>query len=198
MDDVQQMIVNELQRLDRAIQKRTKTIEQLESKAQAGTVPKRYVLEYELPVALTNFGTGLADPKVLGVPLVRSFVVDRDCKRFCCQEIVCAVAAVGAIAGISGSNKVSLNPELSRNLNFTWSVRDTATDREWQNHPLFRYFLASGLTAPLALAWPASMRSGAEIEVALTPTEAENAVPTVFESLEYYTVQIAFVGFEVL
>ncbi len=190
MDDVQQMIVNEVKRLERVVEKRAKTLEQLEAKVQQRTIPRRYVLEYDIPTA--QWQTILNR-----TPFTRSFVVDKDCSRFFCQDIVCSIAAVGQIDGVVNSNKLTLSMEWAELLDFTWRVRDTSTDREWQNEPLPRYFLASGLTSGLSLPWSAGLRPGAEIEVAVVPTWMRTTIPN-FTSVTSYTLQIAFVGYEVL
>lgn len=187
MDDVQQMIVNEVKRLERVVEKRAKTLAQLEAKAQQRTAPRRYVLEYDLP----------AGSDVLNRPFTRSFVVDKDCSRFFCQDVVFSIAAVGEITGVANSNKFTLTPEWAGTLDFTWRIRDTSTDREWQNTPLPRYFLASGLTSGLPLPWSSALRPGAEIETTIVPTQS-NAFILGFNSVTSYTLQIAFVGFEVL
>jgi len=186
MDDVQQMIVNEVKRLERVIEKRAKALAQIEVKAQQRTSPRRYVLEYDVPAGVD----------ALARPLTRSFVVDRDCSRFFCQEVVTSVSAIGQITGVANSNKFTLSPELSI-FDFTWRIRDTATDREWQNTPLPSYFLASGLTSPLSMPWSAPLRPGAEVETTIVPTQSGAAFPG-FDSVTSYTLQIAFVGFEVL
>lgn len=187
MDDVQQMIVNEVKRLERVIEKRAKALAQLEAKAQQRTSPRRYVLEYDIP----------AGDDALARPLTRSFVVDRDCSRFFCQEVVTSVSVIGQITGVANSNKFTLSPEWTGALDFTWRIRDTATDREWQNTPLPSYFLASGLTSPLSMPWSTPLRPGAEVETTIVPTQSGAALLN-FDSVTSYTVQIAFVGFEVL
>lgn len=187
MDDVQQMIVNEVKRLERVIEKRAKALAQLEVKTQQRTSPRRYVLEYDIP----------AGNEALARPLNRSFVVDRDCSRFFCQEVVMSVSVVGQITGVANSNKFTLSPEWSGSLDFTWRIRDTSTDREWQSHPLPSYFLASGLTSPLSMPWSASLRPGTEVETTIVPTVSGAALLS-FDIVSSYTLQIAFVGFEVL
>ena len=187
MDDVQQMIINEVKRLERVVEKRAKALAQLEAKVQQRTAPRRYVLEYDLP----------AGSNALNRPFTRSFVVDKDCSRFFCQDVVFSIAAVGEIMGVTNSNKMTLTPEWAGTLDFTWRIRDTSTDREWQNTPLPRYFLASGLTAGLSLPWSSSLRPGAEIETTIVPTQARTPING-FNSVTSYTLQIAFVGFEVL
>lgn len=187
MDDVQQMIVNEVKRLERVVEKRVRALAQLEAKVQQRTAPRRYVLEYDLP----------AGSDALNRPFTRSFVVDKDCSRFFCQDVVFSIAAVGQITGVTNSNKMTLTPEWAGTLDFTWRIRDTSTDREWQNTPLPRYFLASGLTAGLSLPWSSPLRPGAEIETTVVPTQA-NPFIFGFDSVTSYTLQIAFVGFEVL
>ena len=198
MDDVQQMIVNEINRLERVLKKRAKALEQLEAQSQLRTTPRRYVLEYVFPAVADNI-------KVINVPITRSFVVDKDCKRFFCQEVSCSIAAVGQIVNATNSNKITLPPSGNPGtllevvpVDFTWRIRDTATDREWQSQPLPRYFLASGQTAPLPMAWYAPLKPGAEIEVTIVPTAADPFVVDVFAELNSYTVQISFSGFEVL
>jgi len=187
MDDVQQMIVNEVKRLERVIDKRAKALAQLEAKVQQRTAPRRYVLEYDVP----------AGSDALNRPFTRSFVVDKDCSRFFCQDVVFSIAAVGEITGVANSNKMTLSPAWFGTLDFTWRIRDTSTDREWQNTPLPRYFLASGLTAGLSLPWSSPLRPGAEIETTIVPTQARTSISG-FTSVTSYTLQIAFVGFEVL
>lgn len=187
MDDVQQMIINEVKRLERVIDQRSKALAALEAKVQKKTVPRRYVLEYDVPAGTAS----------LYRPFTRSFVVDKDCSRFFCQDVVFSVAAVGEITGVANSNKMTLTPQWQGPLDFTWRIRDTSTDREWQNTPLPRYFLASGLTAGLSLPWSAPLRPGAEIETTIVPTQAQTPISQ-FTSVSSYTLQIAFVGFEVL
>jgi hypothetical protein len=190
MDDVQQMIVNEVKRLERIVEKRAKTLAQLEAKVQQRTAPRRYVLEFDVPASSAISGATYR-------PLTRSFVVDKDSSRFFCQDVVFSVAAVGEITGVTNSNKMTLSPQWQGTLDFTWRIRDTATDREWQNVPLPRYFLASGLTAGLPLPWSAALRPGAEIETTIVPTQVRSTISG-FNSVTSYTLQIAFVGFEVL
>lgn len=188
MDDVQQMIVNEVKRLERVIEKRAKALEQLEAKAQRRTAPRRYVLEFSIPA-----GTGALPQQ----PVTRSFVVDKEASRFFCQDVVCSVSAVGTITGVTSSNKLTLSPEWLSTLDFLWRIRDTSTDREWQNEPLPRYFMASGLTAGLNMPWSSPLRPGAEIEVTIVPTLVSGNVVGINPVLSY-TLQIAFVGFEVI
>lgn len=187
MDDVQQMIVNEVNRLERVIEKRAKALEQLEAKVQRRTSPRRYVLEFPIP----------ADNKFLNQPFTRSFVVDRDCTRFFCQSLAVSIAAVGRVPLVANSNKATLPPSVLDALDFTWRIRDTSTDREWQNAPLPRYFLASGLTTALDLPWPATARPGTEIEATLVPSILSQST-ILLSDITSYTVQISFVGFEVL
>ena len=187
MDDVQQMIVNEVKRLERFIEKRAKALVHLEDKSQRRTAPRRYVLEFSIPA-----GTG-----ALNQPITRSFVVDKEAARFFCQDVVCSVSVVGEIAGVANSNKLTLSPEWTGSLDFLWRIRDTSTDREWQNEPLPRYFMASGLTAGLNMPWSSPLRPGAEIETTIVTTLASAGILG-FTSVLSYTLQIAFVGFEVL
>lgn len=187
MDDVQQMLLNEIQRLDKAIEKRTKALSKIDEQTKLRTMPKRYVLEYAVP----------AGENVLNIPISRSFVVDKDCLRFVCQEIVCSVAAVGRITGVANSNKLTLAIRESFLFDFNWQIRDTSTDREWQNVPLPKYFLASGLTAGVPLSRGAAVKAGTEVELVLVPTSSRT-VSSSFDSIESYTVQISFVGYEVL
>lgn len=187
MDDVQQMIVNEVKRLERVIDKRAKALAQLETKVQQRTAPHRYVLEFDIP----------AGEQALNLPITRSFVVDKDCSRFFCQDVVFSIAAVGEITGVANSTKMTLTPAWFGTLDFLWRIRDTSTDREWQNTPLPRYFLASGLTAGLNLPSWSPLRPGAEVETTIVATRADDVIAG-FTLVTSYTLQIAFVGFEVL
>jgi hypothetical protein len=205
MDDTQQMLINELQRTERALGARRKLLSRLQEQQQQRSQPRRYVLEFDVePATSQTGGVTTTDLSKLGRPNIRSFLVDRDCKRFVCQDVVVSVAAVGRIAGVTNSNKLTLPVTLTDALDFTCSIRDTSSDREWQSHPLHRYFLASGILAGMPLPWGAFLRPGAEIEVILVPITSRAVGVTGFvsganvNSVLSYSVQVSFVGYEVL
>lgn len=186
MDDVQQMLVNELNRLERAINNRTKVIEKLEAKEKKVSLPKRYVLEFQFTPSASRLP-----------PQSRSFVVDRDSSRFVCQQIVPTVAVAGTRVGTATASKLTISPEGTGTLRYACSFRDTSTDREWQNYPISYYHLTGGFVSGLVLPYPAVLQSGSEIEVTVSSVSLY-AFISGFTSVSSVTLQLSFVGFEVV
>ena len=79
VNESDQLLVNELRRIERAIEKRQKVLESLSTAKGKQNFNRRYVLDIPLDVV---------NDTVRNTPVTRSFVVDRDCIQFCCRELV--------------------------------------------------------------------------------------------------------------
>jgi len=82
---------------------------------------------------------------------------------------------------------------------FEWQVRDTGTDREWQNDWLPSDFLYSGDKNGLLVPEnPALVSGGSNIDVTLKVIFSTNSGEgTLFEDIERHLLQVSFVGIEV-
>lgn len=197
MDDTEQMIVNELRRIDRAIERRDKALQAESNKDGMRTFPKRYVLDLSVDIPVT------AEDVVVESqlnPVIRSFVVDRDCKRFFCKQVVASIIARGDVgaSSVTATPPVNPFPLTDRVLDFLWKVRDTSTDREWSDYPLPSYVLPiEGLIGGYALPAPAVLDPGTEVEVSITPLAARRSLFPI-QNISKISVLFSFVGFEVL
>ncbi|NBT35339.1 MAG: hypothetical protein EBT03_07345 [Betaproteobacteria bacterium] len=201
MDDTEQMIVNELRRIDRAIERREKALQAASEKDGARTFPRRYVLDLpvDIPVS-TEEPPSIYFPGSVLLPVSRSFVVDRDCKRFFCQQIVASLIVNGNLAGQSASLTPFQTGSQNTLLPFLWQVRDTSTNREWSDYPLPSFVLPiESMVGGYSLPAPAVLDPGTEVEVSLQPLSATNLLTeeTVTE-IRKISVIFSFVGFEVL
>jgi hypothetical protein len=86
---------------------------------------------------------------------------------------------------------------------FDWFIRDTGSDRDWQNVPQPDVFLCSGRLGPLILPAFSRVKGGSEVEATVTPTLNVSADGVFFNdtvaettSLTKITVQLSFHGFE--
>lgn len=185
----QQMLVNELDRLDRAISQRKKLLGNGEKKLRC--VP--HVELVDLPIKVQT------QANVARYALVkRSFVVRKDCKAFRVRRIVATPSAIGTLDDISGvAAKLSLFA-MNRSLSYEWQVRDTYTDRAWQSAPLPDLAAASGKNGGLELPRPNVLPAGTIVEVTVMPILTFDEVAFFLSSVSEYSVQFGFVGDEVL
>jgi hypothetical protein len=218
MDDVDQMEWNEYQRLERAIDARRKRIEGLEKGSPVITQRNfRYVLDYNFDFVIPQG----ADPEIL--PFVaetppaqtRSFIVKSEATDG--KRTHFFVKSIEASYAILASRDVSppvgqrffIGPDYRRNFfDFTWRVRDTGSDREWQNTSLPSQLLLTGNVNPLLYGNGHCMLSGGtEVLVDIAPTFSGNLLArrvstAVFSSpivdIKAHFLQLCFVGVEVL
>jgi hypothetical protein len=199
MDDVEQMIINQLRRTDRAIEARKKRIQEaLKEKESSGRIfNKRYVLEF-----------GFAAPPYVGdrtstdldvLPVTRSFVVDRDVKRFFCQELSFSFLVVGVPYQQQIATKVTIPWFAAQALMpFTWQVRDTSTDRDWSDAPLPSVFAQQGFVGGYRLPAAVVVEPGTEVQATVRPNFIRNTLVSYLASLSSVEIQFSFIGFEVL
>ncbi len=185
----EQMMLNELRRLERAINARRKVIEDMGKKPTLSVTPRRYVLDF----AFKAPASAAALP-----PVTRSVVIDREAPVFYCKEMTYAVTAQGTLSVTSVGARITISPHLRDIIfPFTYKVRDSATDREWQNLPLPSTALGGGWVGGMPLSKKAMLPAGTELSCEVNPLVAATSVASVFSSIASYTVQITFVGFEV-
>jgi len=221
MDDVDQMEWNEYQRLERAIEARRKRIEGLE-KGSPVIVQRnfRYVLDYTFDFVVPEGADPLDLPFVAETPpaQTRSFIVKSEAtgdngKRthFFVKSIEASYAVLASQQGVDPpvGQQFFIGPDYRRNyFDFTWRVRDTGSDREWQNTALPAQLLLTGNVNPLLFGNGHCMLSGGtEVLVDIVPTFSGNLLrrrlgpplfPTALEDFRSHFVQVCFVGVEVL
>lgn len=222
MDDVDQMEWNEYQRLERAIEARKKRIEALEKGAPIIRQRNfRYVLDYNFDFILTEPASPLAVRVVAETPpaQVRSFIVKsevEDGKRthFFVKSVEASYAILasqetGDPESPAPGQRFFIGPDYRRNFfDFTWRVRDTGSDREWQNTSLPSELLLTGNINPLLFGNGHCMLSGGtEVLLEIVPTfsgnllsvgEGEIGFPPAITNLKSHFLQVCFVGVEVL
>jgi hypothetical protein len=211
MSDVEMSLLNEYRKIDRALEQRKREINELEKRLKAnGNLPldrrpKRYSVEYD-------FTPGDLQPQE------QSFFVDGG-SRFYASSIestfrVTGQAAVddgggGTIAGQAVTATLPWSPvrdstrSSQRNgyFDFLWTIRDTGSDREWQNVPQPALFLLTGALSPLYLPVPGVIRSGSEVFVNIDPffsRVVNGSNLGLFQTVSTYTVLVSFWGEEVI
>jgi hypothetical protein len=231
MDDIEQMEWNEYQRLERAIEARRKRVEALEKGSPLVRQRNfRYVVDFNFDYTeMTRFdaGTGVpvASPDVAPPSSqTRSFIVksEAEAQRKTCFYVKSIEASYAVLASTSitptpeppapptgPGQRFFIGPDYRRNFfDFTWRIRDTGSDREWQNTALPSQLLVTGNVNPLLFGNGHCMLSGGtEVLIEITPTFSGNLLSqasgefiflpplTAFKS---HAIQVCFVGVEVL
>lgn len=217
MDDVDQMEWNEYQRLERAIDARKKRIEALEKGSPLIKQRNfRYVLDFnfdyiEPEVALLEGNPIVA---VTPAPQTRSFIVKSEAaegKRthFYVKSIEASYALFAASENDLIGQRFFMSPDYRRNFfDFTWRIRDTGSDREWQNTALPSQLLLTGNVNPLLFGnGHCMLSSGTEVLLEVVPTfsgnllieyRGEEGARSPIVNPKSHFLQVCFVGVEVL
>lgn len=221
MDDVDQMEWNEYQRLERAIGVRKARIEALEKGSPAIAQRNfRYVLDYNFDFVVPA-GTSGDFPTLAETPpaQTRSFIVKSEAEgtkrsHFFVKSIEASYALLasetlpGFPVSFGPGQRFFIGPDYRRNyFDFTWRVRDTGSDREWQNTSLPSQILLTGNVNPLLFGNGHCLLSGGtEVLVEITPTFSGNlllrktspisGLPPIGNPKSHF-LQICFVGVEV-
>lgn len=227
MDDVDQIEWNEYQRLERVIASRRKRVEALEKGSPIITQRNfRYVLDFNFDFFnAKTVGHGEATATIAETPpsQVRSFIVKSETSdnskrtHFFVKSIEASYAIFASqILSQTPEETVSgpgqrffVGPDYYRNFfNFTWRIRDTGSDREWQNTNLPSELLLTGNVNPLLFGNGHAMLSGGtEVLVEIVPTFSGNIlsvlggeedIPQAITSLKSHFLQVSFAGIEVL
>lgn len=161
----------------------------------------RYVLDLEIPYQ--RIGEFSEEGFFLGpskTPLLfeASTVVKKDTKFFC-TYIDCATYVVGSTAQTNTPIVSALKPyDRIIYLNFEWAVRDTGSDRAWQNQFLPMSILKTNRINPLVLAAPTVVSGGSELVLSCQvnymlffPGQG------LFSDIKNFMLQFSFSGYEV-
>lgn len=196
MNDIDQMRMNELARLERAVASRERMLAQKTSKQRKLVeVPHRY--HVSLPITPQSNTENLQ-------AVTRSFVVDRKSNLFLCREMSATAMVVGTInSGDAG--KVSMpaflatatltNPQVP--LSYEWQVSDTYRDRSWQSANMPDLAIATGKGGPLRFARPCPLPPGTEVFFTVIPLNAPTSLGYI-ASVTSYSLEVSFIGSEVI
>lgn len=208
MNESEQMLVNELRRIEGAVDKRKKVLESLSEQKNLKVFNRRYVIDLPLTPLRKEIIRETGTAYLSDQAVTRSFVIDRDCSYFYCKEIIYTPSTVGSLLD-ENAQPVAEGRFSLANTNyfwFNWEVRDTYSDRSWQNLPVPDLAMGSGKTSGLILGRPAVLPAGTEILTTIYPfpnsfswgpQENPFGQTAQFEPTSF-TVQVSFVGFEVL
>ena len=217
MDDIDQMEWNEYQRLERAIEARRKRIEGLEKGSPVIAQRNfRYVLDYTFDFTAPE-GSEVNVVAETPAAQTRSFIVKSEASEngkrthFFVKSIEASYAVLASQRGVDPpvGQRFFIGPDYRRNFfDFTWRVRDTGSDREWQNTALPAQLLLTGNVNPLLFGNGHCMLSGGtEVLVDIVPTFSGNilaeldgeffATPAIGDIRSHF-LQVCFVGVEVL
>lgn len=152
------------------------------------------------------------DPTVTPYDMLTApFVVDQG-TRFYVKQISFALIAVGTLPGVGGGPSMSANvvvPAIMRAVNygygavnFSWKVRSTGSDRDWQNQFLPDWLLLSGSRNGLRFRrGQYCLVGGSEVSVTVAPTRMKLATAVVaatgLTTVNTLRFQFVFGGVEV-
>lgn len=187
MTETEQLIENEVRRLERAVDVRRKMLAR--AKGPRRSQPRRYVVDITMDTSADT---------TLYVPQTSSVIVDKTAIAFYCEEIVGSLAFIGTVDdgadGVPGKVSTSV---IAGGIGFDWEVRDTYSDRSWQSAKMPGEILASMRDSGFRLARPCPLPGGTEISATIIPWNLSAALG-MFSSIDQVSFQLAFVGYEVL
>ena len=157
----------------------------------------RYVLDLEIPFETLPYDDR-KNPTGTPLSFETSTMVKKDTKFFC-THLECATYAVGVFQGTQLT--LALRPWLRRDyLQFDWKVRDTGSDRSWQNDFLPMGLLKTNQVNSLVLGTPTVLSGGTEVFVEYK-IKAMNlpqfSLDRLFTEIKRFTIQMSFCGYEV-
>lgn len=205
--DIDQMLVNEYNSLQRQIEAREREIIDLEDEIRhtleyRARQPRWYNVEFD-------FEAGDLEPQE------RSFFVSGG-TYFQPYTLGSALRVSGNTAittapGVLGQGQVITaalpwGPLLSANqayntrqayFDYFWQIRDTGSDREWQNEPQPSLFMCGGGLGNIEMPTPGTIRGGSEVFVRIIPTHSlSGAQLGLFDTVARYKLTISFFGLE--
>jgi hypothetical protein len=186
INDTDQMLVNEVQKMERAIDARTKALAMMQQAQPSRRLPKRYTVDIE-------WDAGDLQQQA------NSFDVVADCRHFDCQALTFTLLAVGTTQTGAGTQGTVPPEFISATMPFMWRVLETSRNRLWQNGFLPWTLLGGGHLQPRLLPVPARLPAGTQVSVEAKP-QMSLASPTgvPFSAVSRYRLQVAFIGVEVL
>jgi hypothetical protein len=217
MDDTEQMMINDARAIERAIEQRTAKVDALEKRLKTRRArhlaerPKRYGVEFRYE---SDLPSNLLQQRY---PAQRqSFTVDGG-TEFRCTEVSTSVRVIGQAqvdptaagqfvditlpydiaAGNGGGSAKPQNRQFY--LEFFWQIRDTGSDRAWQNMEMPSVFLLSGHISPLFLPAPCTLLGGTKTVVETRPVRFQtgSGESELFHSVQSIVLHFSFHGVEV-
>ena len=183
----------ELEQFKADLDARKKKIEALE-KRKFGVRNFRYVLDMEYPAIGLSDGT--SNPFL--PPRQASAVVDR-ATRFYVQKVESVLQVVGADSAGFAATVVIPAPLRERAISLEWKVRDSGSDRDWQNDWLPWCLTLSGNLHPFGVNGAHAVLSGGS-EIVLDVNAQVVATTTAIFGMATVTswlLSFSFIGVEV-
>lgn len=210
--DISSMLINEVRRIEHAVVQRKALLAKLEQQMRDqgdGVLnlererPQRYSVEF-------SFVPGDLQPQE------RSFLVEGG-TLFKCNQLESSFRVVGAAAvddggggTLAGQNAqvtlpwapVTGNRPSARQayFDYLWRVRDTGSDRDWQNSNQPSIFMLTGSLMPVVLPVRARIVGGSEVFVTIDPFFSRSVFGSnvgLFFTVSQYIVHVSFFGTEV-
>lgn len=187
----------EYERIQTEIEKCEKAISLLEQGRKATYQARNYRYVLDLDVPFENLPVdGLGNPTGTPLSFGTSTTIKKDTKFFC-THMECSTYAVGVFQGTQLT--LAIRPWLRREyLQFEWAVRDTGSDRSWQNDFLPMGMLKTNRVNSLELGTPTVLSGGSEVFLEYkVKSMALPIIDSLFEEIKKYTIQTSFCGYEV-
>lgn len=223
MHDTDQMLVNDARSLERAITARARKIDALTKQLQNRRArklaerPKRYSVEFSFPIKEGDSNQQPIEQRA--PPQQQSFTVDGGTEFFC-TELSSSLRVVGPAQVGDGFPNISgqavnitapydIQPGFGSQaasayhrdnyMQYFYAIRDTGSDRDWQDVPQPSPFMLSGHLSALYLPTPARSKGGTKVAVEIRPTtlNINTGALDLINALQSVVVHISFHGVEV-
>lgn len=204
MQDVEQMLLNEYHKIERVIEKRKRRLAALskEVNSEENTLtrrPKFYSAEFvfEPGVLQPQTQTFAIDGGTVFRPITLASSFRITARLIQGEDDVFGVGQLTLPYGVSG-NQGSFGGGAFRNENFDylWRIRDTGSDREWQNEYQPSVFMMTGALSPLWLPIPGKLDGGSDVAVDIDPVFSRTAQSFIFDNVLEYRLTIQLGGTE--
>lgn len=200
MNDVEQMLINEYNKTERAIKARQSQIAALKAEVKKEPLaltrrPKVYQVEFDY--APGDLQTQQKTFTVDGATIFRPVTIGTSLR-------VIGEAASGQVAQITIGYGIGPLPGgfgdagsyRNENFDFFWRIRDTGSDREWQNEWQPSVFLMSGHITPLWLPIAGRINGGSEVSVEIDPIINRAVASELFNTVSSFRLTFQFHGSE--
>lgn len=193
----------EYDRIEKEIEVYEKRLLDLQNK-RFEKVPKnyRYVIDFNIPYRDLLRSTGAPVPdgiRYAPIALSSSTTVKKN-TVFYCTNLEYSLYAIGSSVMTPGKQRVQrIFPTMLRYFfNFTYAIRDSGSDRAWQNDFIPFPALQSGNDSNLELPIPTSISGGSEVFVDLEIlTMLPQPILATINPVSAFLLQFSFGGYEV-
>lgn len=160
--------------------------------APASLRNQRYVIDLVIPFAEEVNAT--SDVEKLSYAAT---ILIKPKTKFFCTSLESSVYAVGSLE----DQKVvqAVRPAIRNDVfDFEWAIRDTGSDRRWQNTFLPSALLKTNRVNALELAVPTPISGGSDVILDINITRMRNFAPFAVNPIESFLLQVCICGFEVV